>query len=151
MYLPMNNNFELTKELLTQNGKITGLAYGNSMKPLLRHSKDNAVIIPITKPLKKNDVVLYRRPNTNELILHRIIKLTPNGFVIRGDNVYYTEYSVNTNDIVGVLEGFYRNKKYYECENNIFYKLYTLYIRLSYPIRLIFFKVLRKLKYILTK
>ena len=158
MYSPMNNNFEIAKELLTKNGKITGLASGISMKPLLRSGKDNAVIIPNPQHLRENDVVLYRRNENNELILHRIIKITQNGFIIRGDNVYYTEKDVKTQDIIGILKGFYRNGKYHDCENSTLYKLYVLYIRISYPVRFFSVKslsllkrILRKIKHILIK
>lgn len=149
----MSNNFEIAKELLNKNGKITGLASGISMKPLLRSTKDNAVIIPRPPVLKKNDVVLYRKKATNELILHRIIKVTSHGFIIRGDNLYRNETSVENEDIIGVLEGFQRSGKYYECKKSPAYKFYVFYIRVSYPLRFFIHKslclckkVLRKLK-----
>ena len=147
----MNNNFEIAKELLQKNGEITGLATGISMKLLLRSGRDNAVIIPKPEHLRQNDVVLYRHPFNNELILHRIIKVTQNGFIIRGDNVYYTEKDVKPDDIIGILKGFYRDGKFYECKNSPIYKLYVFYIRVSYPIRYLFFKSFSLLKRILRK
>lgn len=138
----MSNNFEIAKALLSENGKITGLATGNSMWPLLRSDKDNAVIAPITRHLRKGDVVLYRKPTTNELILHRIIKITDNELVIRGDNVYYKETEVKTDDIIGILEGFYRNKKYHSVNDNFAYTLYRAYISISYPLRFFIKKAL---------
>lgn len=154
----MNNNFEIAKELLAKNGEITGLAAGISMKPLLRPGKDNAVIVAKPKNLKKNDVVLYRRDGTDRLILHRIIKITPDGFIIRGDNVYYTEKDVKSDDIIGILKGFYRKGKYHNCKKSALYALYVLYIRISYPTRFLFVKsfsllkrILRKIKRIITK
>lgn len=147
----MNNDFELAKEILAKNGKITGLASGRSMWPLLRSQKDTATIVPLTKTPAINDVILYRKATTNELILHRIIKIRNNGFIIRGDNVYYTERDVKTNDIVGLMTGFTRNGKYRECENSCSYKLYVFYIRASYPLRRLIRKALSFCKIILYK
>ena len=150
-YSPMNNNFEIAKELLTKNGKITGLATGISMKPLLRSGKDNAVIVPKPKDLKKNDVVLYRRDGTDRLILHRIIKVTSDGFIIRGKGGLQGGKDVNPDDIIGILKGFYRKGKYHDCEKSTLYALYVLYIRISYPARFLFVKSFSLLKRILHK
>lgn len=147
----MSNDFEIAKSLLATNGKITGLATGRSMWPLLRSNKDNAVITPVTRPFRKNDVVLYRKPTTNELVLHRIIKIHGDKLIIRGDNVYYKETGVKPEDIIGILEGFYKNGKYRECRNNTLYNIYVLYIRLSYPVRFLVKKALSLCKRIINK
>lgn len=147
----MSNNFEIAKALLKENGKITGLATGRSMWPLLRSNKDNAVIVPVTRPFKKNDVVLYRKPTTDELVLHRIIKIGGDRLIIRGDNVYYKETGIEPTNIIGILEGFYKNGKYRKCQNNTLYNIYVLYIRISYPARFIVRKALSLCKRIINK
>lgn len=147
----MSNNFEIAKALLKENGKITGLATGRSMWPLLRSNKDNAVIVPVTRPFKKNDVVLYRKPTTDELVLHRIIKINGDRLIIRGDNVYYKETGIEPTDIIGILEGFYKNGKYRKCQNNTLYNIYVLYIRISYPARFTVRKALSLCKRIINK
>lgn len=147
----MNNDFSLARELLQKNGKLTGLALGNSMRPLLRSGKDNAVIAPLPQNLKVNDVVLYRKQTTNELILHRIIKISQNSLVIRGDNLHINETDVPYEDLVGVLEGFYRDGKYYECKKSILYKLYVFYIRASFPARYLLRKARSLFKLIVYK
>jgi hypothetical protein len=147
----MSNDFSLAKELLQKNGTLTGLAYGNSMLPLLRSGKDNAVIAPLPENLKVNDVVLYRKQATNELILHRIIKITANRLVIRGDNLHLNETDVSYKDLVGVLKGFYRNGKYYDCEKSKSYKLYIFYVRASFPVRFLLHKAKSFLRLIIRR
>ena len=147
----MTNDFNIAKQLITEKGEITGVTSGDSMKPLFRSQKDSAVIVAITRPLTVNDVILYRKPTTNELILHRIIKINGEKLVIRGDNLYRNENNIPQDDIIGVLKAFYRGGKYFECESTVWYKLYVFYIRASYPLRYTFVKGFRLLKRILRK
>lgn len=123
------------------------LTEGTSMCPLLRPQRDIAIIESVTTPLKVNDVPLYKRGNIEKLILHRIVKIKNGQYIIRGDNLYFNETDITDSDIVGVLKGFYRNQKYYECKTSGAYKLYVFYIRVSYPIRCL----LRKIKMLLSK
>ena len=142
----MNNNFDFAKAVLEEKGEVIGVTTGNSMKPLFRSGKDRAVIIPKPETFNVNDVLLYRKISTNEVILHRVVSVTKNGLVIRGDNCYYDETNVKNENILGVLKGFYRGGKYYDCKTSIPYKIYVAYIRASYPLRFFVFRVIRKIK-----
>lgn len=137
----MDTNFKNAKLLLEQNGEISGLTVGNSMLPLFRSDKDIAFIRKSDGNFKVNDVLLYRKKATDEFILHRLIKITKNGFVIRGDNRYSVETDITNDDIIGVMKGFERNGKYYDCEKSRAYKLYIIYIRVSYPLRRFYKKI----------
>ena len=123
--------------------KSTGVAIsgfsGTSMMPMLRQGKDKVVISPLDRPLKLHDVPLYKSGD-NKYVLHRIIKVKPDGYVIRGDNLYNNECNVTDSDIIGVLKAFYRGDKLVDCRNKG-YRLYIWYIRLSYPLRYLWFMV----------
>ena len=119
----MTDNFEIAKDLLLTKGEITGLTKGNSMKPLFRDGKDKAIILPITTPIKQNDVLLYRNADSQDTILHRVVKTKNGKLILRGDNLYYNENDIRQENIVGVLNAFYRNGKYYEC-NFLFERAY---------------------------
>ncbi len=147
----MIDNFNLAKEILETKGELTGKTQGNSMKPLFRSGKDNAVIVPLTQPPKKNDVLLYRNTKNDEIILHRVIKIKNGCAIYRGDNLYHNEYSIKKDDILGLLKGFYRNGKYYDCKKSVCYKLYIIYIRFSYPLRFVVHKATNLLKRIYRK
>ena len=131
----MDTNFINAKSLLEQNGEISGRTVGKSMLPLFRSERDVAIIKKIDRKFKVNDVLLYRKKETDEFILHRLINIDKNGYVIRGDNTFNREINVTDDDIIGIMAAFERNGKYYECDKSSFYKLYVFYIRTSYPLR----------------
>lgn len=58
--------------------------------------------------LKKYDIPLYRR-DCGKYVLHRVIKVKKNGYVICGDNRYHREYGINDRHILGVLTAIIRN------------------------------------------
>ena len=150
----MIDNFQIAKELLNQNGEIIGVTSGNSMKPLFRSGRDKAVIVPLSKDLCVGDVLLYKNKSDNQVNLHRVIKISKNGPVLRGDSVYYKETDIPKQDIIGILKGFYRDGKYYDCKLHKGYKLYVYYILASYPIRRLvrkFVSAFKKIKNLLEK
>lgn len=117
---------------------------GTSMYPLLKSGKDRVVIAPVDGNLKNNDVPLYIGDN-GKLVLHRIIRVKSDGYIIRGDNLYRNEYNVTNAKIVGVLKGFYKGDKLYNCDTDFRYKLYVCFIRATYPLRYVFVMLLRPL------
>ena len=124
-------------EALKENEEVAVLTSGISMEPMLRQHKDIVIIKRVNGRLKRNDVPLYRRAGCDRFILHRILKVTSDGYVIRGDNLYTKEYDVKDGDIIGVLKAFYRDGKYYDCEKSRKYKTYVFFMRVSYPLRYI--------------
>ncbi len=142
----MINNFEVVKDILAEKGELVGTTSGKSMEPLFRNQKDRAVIIPLPQRLKVNDVILYRKTDTNEVILHRIVKFKNGKPILRGDNLYRNETQIPSDDILGIMKGFYRNGKYYECKKSLSYKLYVFFLRISYPIKYSFKKASSALK-----
>lgn len=96
------------EELLAEKGAYTDTTAGTSMWPMLRHRHDTATVIPLRGAVKKYDVVLFRR--TGQLVLHRVVKIVPNGYLIRGDHCLDGEL-VQENQLLGVLSAFTRNGK----------------------------------------
>ncbi len=142
----MNNNFQIAKEIIQTKGILSGVTSGKSMCPLFRSGKDTAVVAKLPQKLKVNDVVLYRKKSTDELILHRIIKFKDSKPILRGDNLFHNETNVSQDDIIGIMQSFYRNGKHYSC-SCFKYKLYVYALRASYPLR----RALRKIKSIIRK
>ena len=97
-------------QALQETGLYVGTTKGVSMEPLFRDSRDTIVIVPPTGRLKKYDVPLYRRGD--DYVLHRVIKVNPDSYVICGDNCLQKEYGITDEDIVGVLTEFYRKDKH---------------------------------------
>lgn len=118
------NNIE---SVIKKQGFYSGNIKGDSMFPLLRNSIDVVYIIkiPDNYVFKKYDVVLYRRKN-NQIVLHRIIKVADNGFVICGDGENVKEYNIDKSQIIGLLTEFYRKKKHHKVTDKSV-KLYSFY------------------------
>lgn len=129
------SSLKTAAQALSEQEEISVLTAGVSMRPMLRQHKDIVVIKRTSGRLKKNDVPLYHRKGSDKYILHRILKVTDDGYVIRGDNLFKNEYDIKDENIVGVLKAFYRGGKYIDCQKSVGYKIYVFINRASYPAR----------------
>ena len=96
----MTDNGKTVEEFLQENGEYMATTAGISMYPLLQHRQYVVRIVPANGRLKKYDVALFRRGK--QLVLHRVIKVYPDRYFIRGDNCEDGEI-VYDRQIVGVL------------------------------------------------
>ncbi len=112
---------------------------GFSMMPLLREKKD---IIEIRRKGKercqKYDVVLYKRGS--KYILHRILKVLPDGYVIAGDHCTFIETDIKDENILGIMTRVQRNGKDI-TPDNFWYKLYVHLWCDVYPVRMLILKI----------
>lgn len=136
------------EEMLSVEGVYIATTAGVSMFPLLRNRKDNAVIIPKPKTLKKFDVVLYKRDNV--YILHRIVEIKGGRYIIRGDNRDNFEYDITDHNIIGMLNGVYRGNVYISVKNPV-YLVYSRMVVWLFPLRIFCKKTLRFLAKIKNK
>ena len=140
------------EELLQKRGFLAYTIRGRSMMPLLRQKKDVVIIRRKGEErCKKNDVVLYRYRNGNELkyILHRILEVRPDDYVIAGDNNAFLEYGITDQQILGVMTSIRRNGEDISPDN----KLYRLYVHLwcdCYPARMRIIKGRNKVRNLLS-
>ena len=135
------NNKKRIEDVLDENGIFVSTTVGMSMYPMLRNRRDTIVIERYEGRLNKYDVPLYK--SDSRYVLHRIVEVRPDSYVIRGDNCYVNEYGITDEQILGVLTGFYRGKKKIHMQG---WK-YRAYVRLwcaVYPLRRFFFKLRRK-------
>lgn len=117
----MSDTSTFEAELL-EHGKIIYTNVGVSMMPLLRQNRDVMIIERPTGRLKKYDVPLFKRDN-GRYVLHRILKVRENDYVICGDNCTNKEYGITDEHIIGVLTGVIRDGKILNM-NDFSYKLY---------------------------
>ena len=129
------------EELLEKDGYIVYTNVGCSMMPLLRQRRD---IIEIRKKgperCKKYDVALYKRGN--RYILHRILMVLPEGYLIAGDNNAFIERDVTDDMILGVMTRVLRNGKSITPDNF----RYRCYVHLwcdCYPLRFFMLRAVR--------
>lgn len=107
----MNSKKITFEEEIERHGKLIYPNVGTSMMPLIRQGKDLMVIV--RKPegrLKKYDVPLYKRDN-GQYVLHRILKVRRDDYVVCGDHCRQKEYGITERHIIGVLDAVVRNGK----------------------------------------
>ena len=100
---------------LDRKGTITYTCRGVSILPLLRQQKDLFTITKRQSRCKKYDVALYKRAD-GAYVLHRIIKVLPDGYVFLGDNCLNKEYGITDQDVLGVMTSFVRDGKEYAAD-----------------------------------
>ncbi|MGN1051141.1 MAG: S24/S26 family peptidase [Acutalibacteraceae bacterium] len=99
------------EEEIKRRGYLLYRNKGNSMFPLIRQGRD--LVLISKKPngkLKKYDVPLYRR-NSGQYVLHRILKVRTDDYVLCGDNRWQRETGISDQHIIGVLTAVIKNGK----------------------------------------
>lgn len=142
-----NAVFYTFEDFLETKGFILYTNVGCSMMPLLRQRRD---IIEIRKKeagrCKKYDVALYKRGNM--YILHRVLRVLPEGYLIAGDNNTFVERDVTDEMILGVMTRVIRNGKDIYMDN----PRYRLYAHLwcdCWPLRMLILRGGRKVRGVL--
>ena len=122
MSIEKSAQYKSFSDLLNEEGYFVYTNIGFSMMPLLREKRDIIVIQKKKQQrCKKYDVILYKRDN--QYILHRVLKVLPNGYIIAGDHNTFLEYDVTDDMIIGVMTRVIRNGKNI-YPNDWRYKLY---------------------------
>ena len=111
------------EEYLEQNGSMTYTNAGRSMLPLLRQGRD---LFTLKKKgpgrCRVGDVVLYRAGE--KYVLHRVVEVRENDYVILGDNCVCRETGISDEDIIGVMTGYVRKGKEHSV-TDAGYRLYS--------------------------
>ena len=138
------------EQVLQTRGTYIGPTMGVSMLPMLKTGRDTIVVQAKTQRLKPLDVALYKRGD--DYVLHRVIYVVDEGYIIRGDNCYNNE-NVPEETVIGVLTEFFQADKQIKCTD----EKYLAYARKrvkNYKRRRCFMrmrafggKILRKLKW----
>lgn len=134
-------------EIIERDGRLIYTNKGDSMLPLIKEGRDLLVIEKTNGRLKRFDVPLYKR-DTGQYVLHRIVKVRQNDYVICGDNRANMEYGITDRHIIGVLTAVIRNGNELSV-NSTKYKLYVYLWYLLFPFRFVFIKaqnLIRRIK-----
>lgn len=106
----------------SSNGEYIAAATGDASKIFNGMIRNNSTI------LKKYDLPLYKRPK-GQYVLHRIIKVRKNDYIICGDNRWKSEI-VPHEWVIAVAIGYYKNGNFISVNNENYLKyLKTLGIR----------------------
>ena len=143
----MSNSKSSFEEILAKEGRLIYSNVGDSMLPLIRQNRDLVVIERPAGRLRKFDVPLYRR-DSGQYVLHRVLKVRENDYVLCGDNRCSRETGITDRHVLGVLTAVIRDRK----ELSVNDWRYRLYVRLwcgLFPLRVFLLRgifVLKRIK-----
>ena len=132
------------EEEIKKSGKIIYTNVGDSMMPFIRQGRDVLVISRAEGRLKRYDIPLYKR-DSGQYVLHRILKVRENDYIICGDNRCIREYGITDRHIIGVLTGIIRDGR----EIPLTDRKYRIYVHLwcdFFPVRTFIIRIRQFLK-----
>lgn len=131
-----------------QNGEVvTFMVRGWSMRPLLFNLRDQAVIYPVSEPLRCGQVVVFKYHG--RMLLHRIVKIEGDNLTIQGDGVPYRCEKVTRGDVVAVLGAAIRKSgKRVSCDSKQWIRLSKRWAALPKWLKYMILKFLRVLEII---
>lgn len=121
------------EQVLNEKGVLIYTNVGDSMLPFIRQNRDLLIIKKHQGRLQKYDVPLYKR-DSGQYVLHRVLKVRQNDYVLCGDNRCNKEYGIYDRHIIGVLTAVKRNGRTINVTN----RRYRIYVHLwcdFFPIR----------------
>lgn len=121
------------EEQLEKDGRIIYSNKGFSMMPLIKEGRDLMVIEKNGGRLKKYDAPLFKRTN-GQYVLHRVLKVRENDYVMCGDHQWNKEYGITDDQIIGVLTAVIRKGKEIPV-TKLSYKMYVHLWCDFFPIR----------------
>lgn len=98
------------EDILNRDGRLIFTNVGDSMMPLIRQNKDLLIIERPKGRLRRLDIPLYKRDN-GRYVLHRILKVRANDYVMSGNNRWRCEYGIRDHHIIGILTSIVRDGK----------------------------------------
>lgn len=106
-YLSIEEMMPIINESLRAGGSVELPVRGRSMLPLLQEGRDSVILRSLKKPLKKHDVILYKR-ESGTYVLHRIVALEEGGCACKGDNQRAVEHGITHAQIIARVVAFRR-------------------------------------------
>ncbi len=95
-------------ETFDKNESFSFMPNGISMLPTIVGGRDPVTIKKPDRQLQKYDIILYRR-KSGQFVLHRIIGVHENGYILCGDNECRPEKYIQYEEIIGVVSAYKQN------------------------------------------
>ena len=83
---------------------------GSSMTPFLIHGRDTVYLSRLTRPVRRGDILLYRRRN-GSYVLHRVWKVCPDSYTMVGDAQTVLEPGIQDDQIIAIVTAVERKGK----------------------------------------
>ena len=141
---------DIMLEVLEAGGEVSFVTAGISMMPLLRNRRDKVVLRKPSEPLRKKDVIFYRREN-GQFVLHRIVGIKDGKYILRGDNQWEKEYGITDKNIIARAQAFLRAGSRVVPIDCVRYRLYCFFLPLIRFCRKPVYSTLRLTDFVIKK
>ncbi len=115
-------------------GSFSMITAGCSMLPLLRNRMDKVILVKAEHTLKRYDIPLYKCKD-GHFVLHRIVKIKKDGYVMCGDNQLIFEKGIDDSNVIAVVSEIIRKGKRIDLKKSFRYKVYVFFWCRCYFIR----------------
>lgn len=96
--------------LLEETDAVPLVISGGSMTPFLAHGRDTVYLSKVQHPLKRGDMILYRRDN-GAYILHRIFRVEEGSYTLVGDAQTLLEPGIRPEQVLAIVTAVRRKSK----------------------------------------
>lgn len=108
--LPPEQLMEQLLGLLEDTQAVPLVISGNSMSPFLVHGRDTVYLSKARRPLKRGDMILYRR-DSGDYVLHRICKVCDGSYCLVGDAQSVIESGIRPDQVLALVTAVRRKGK----------------------------------------
>ena len=88
--------------LLGETSAVPLVVSGSSMTPFLAPGRDAVYLSAISEPLRRGDIVLYRRDN-GRYVLHRVLRVSEDFYTMLGDAQTIPEQGIRRDQILAIV------------------------------------------------
>ncbi len=99
------------EEQLALHGVVYTTTEGDSMKPLFHTHGCTVKLVAYEGDAKCFDVILWRDA-CGKYLLHRVVAVTEDGYITRGDNRRHNDPPITEAQVVARLEGYYKGETF---------------------------------------
>lgn len=107
--LNLEELFPVIAEVIASGGEFRLYPRGVSMLPLIKQGTDSVVLVSLGD-VAVNDMVLYRRDD-GQFVLHRVVKIKGDEYVMCGDNQYELEYGIKRKHLLAGVSCIYHGEQ----------------------------------------
>ena len=94
----------ILKRTLSEGGTFRFYPRGTSMLPTIKEGRDQVLLTALPDKLKKYQIILYKRAD-GTFVLHRIVKIKGDTYVMCGDNQQLLEYGITREQMLAMVCG----------------------------------------------
>lgn len=112
-YVDTREYISVLRGLVEEGREVSLIISGSSMSPFLIHERDVICFKKPDRDLHRGDMVFYQR-DSGQFVMHRILKVKPEGFYIIGDAQTEIEGPVRRDQIFALITKVKRKDKWIE-------------------------------------